>query len=71
MEWSTNAKVQACRALQIEWGIEARAIREHNGCHIISNRFIQVQITSENISDNYVITFKALEHWKGPYSRKP
>ena len=38
---------------------------------MISNRCIQVQIISENISDDHVITFQASENCKGPYSGKP
>ena len=30
-----------------------------------------MQIISENISDDHVITFQASEHFKGLYSRKP
>ena len=71
MEWSVSVKVQACRAFHIEQGKRQNVIREYNGCHMIRNRYIQVQITSENISDDYVITFQAPEHCKGPYSIKP
>ena len=71
MERGVSGKVDACRAFHIEQGERQNAIRGHNGRHMISNRCIQVQIISENISDDHVIAFQASEHCKGPYSRKP
>ena len=59
MEWSVSAKVQACRAFQIEWGRGRMQLEGTYGDPTSSNTCIQVQIKSENISHNYVGTFHA------------
>ena len=71
MEWSASAKVQAGLAFQVEWVRRQMQLEGIYGHHMSNNTCIQVQIISESISHNYVMTFEASEHCTGPYIRKP